>query len=145
MISQLLSIKTCLNKQLISCIIGLVNIEEAFEKKLYDVALTAKGRVVKILEDDHTGTPHQRIIIEVSPSQTILIAHNLERAYRIPVKIGDELEAHGTYVWNRYGGIIHNTHHDDRDACERNSSGKMVCGPKHEDGWVNLIGRENPH
>jgi hypothetical protein len=119
--------------------------EKAFEKKISDVALTAKGKVSRILEDDHEGAHHQRFIVKVSPTQTILIAHNLERAYRAPIKVGDKVEVHGTYVWNRHGGIIHNTHHDDRNACERDSSGKMVCGPKHEDGWIVFVGKKSPH
>jgi hypothetical protein len=119
--------------------------EEAFQKKVSDVPLIAEGRVVNILADDHEGAHHQRFIIEVSPSQTILIAHNLERAYRAPVKVGDKVEVHGTYVWNKYGGIIHNTHHDNRDACEKDSGGRVVCGPKHEDGWIVFVGKKSPY
>ena len=99
--------------------------EEAFEKKISDVALTAQGKVIEILDDDTDATPHQRFVIETPSLQTVLIAHNLERAYRVPVKIGDEIEVHGNYKWNKYGGLIHKTHHDDRGV--------------HEDGWINLL------
>lgn len=105
--------------------------EEAFEKKTSDVPLTAKGKVIKILADDHEGAHHQRFVIEISPTQTILISHNLERAYRAPVKIGDKVEVHGTYEWNKLGGIIHKTHHDERGI--------------HEDGYINFIGEKSPH
>ena len=99
-------------------------VEEAFYKKLDNVVLNAKGRVKEVLEDDLGVTPHQRFIVEVHSGHTILVAHNLERAYRVPVKIGDVVEVRGTFVWNKYGGLLHNTHHDDRG--------------EHEDGWVIL-------
>lgn len=119
--------------------------DEAFQKKLSDVVLTAKGRVIKILPDDHEDAHHQRFVIEGDSESTILIAHNLELAYRANIKIGDKVEVKGTYVWNKYGGILHNTHHDNRSACEEISSRKVVCGPKHEDGWIVFVGKKDPH
>ena len=105
--------------------------DEAFQKKVSDVALIAKGKVIKILPDNHEGAHHQRFVIEGDSRHTILIAHNLERAYRANIKIGDNVEAHGTYIWNKYGGILHNTHHDDRG--------------EHEDGYIIFAGKKNPH
>lgn len=119
--------------------------DEAFQKKLSDVILTAKGKVIRILPDNHEGAHHQRFIIECDSGRTILIAHNIERAYRANIKIEDEVEVKGSYVWNKYGGILHNTHHDDRSACDKVSGGRVVCGPKHEDGWVVFVGKKNPH
>lgn len=104
-----------------------MNVEEAFKKKISDTPITAEGRVIKILEDDREGEPHQRFIIETASRQTILVCHNLEYAYRVPVKLGDHLEVHGTYEWNDLGGLIHKTHHDDRGI--------------HEDGWINFAGK----
>jgi hypothetical protein len=104
--------------------------EEAFEQKLNDVPLTAEGKIVEVLPDDTDETPHQRFVIKLETGNTILIAHNLERAYRVPVKIDDEIEVHGTYKWNKYGGLIHKTHHDERRV--------------HEDGWINLVGKHHP-
>lgn len=88
------------------------------------------GKVKEILTDDTGSSPHQRFIIEVHSGHTVLIAHNLERAYRIPVKVGDHIEAHGEYVWNKYGGIVHNTHHSNQG--------------EHEDGWINFVGQKEP-
>lgn len=105
-----------------------MTVEEAFEKKISDVPLTIEGKVTEILADDHEGTHHQRFVIEIHSGHTVLIAHNLERAYRVPVKVGDRVEVRGTYVWNKYGGILHNTHHDDRGI--------------HEDGWINFVGKK---
>ncbi|OGY23173.1 MAG: hypothetical protein A2172_02225 [Candidatus Woykebacteria bacterium RBG_13_40_15] len=104
--------------------------EEAFEQKLNDVPMTAEGKVIEVLPDDIGETPHQRFVIKLDAGNTILIAHNLERAYRVPVKLGDEVEVHGTYKWNKYGGLIHKTHHDERG--------------EHEDGWINLVGVHHP-
>jgi len=106
-----------------------MNVEQAFKNKLSDIPVTAEGKVAEILEDDHFGEPHQRFIIKTDSNQTILIAHNLEYAYRVPVKVGDRIEVHGTYEWNDLGGIIHKTHHDNRGL--------------HEDGWINLVGKKH--
>jgi len=103
-------------------------VEEAFVKKVNDAPVTATGVVTKILPDDTEGVHHQRFVITVHSGHTVLVAHNLERAYRVPVRTGDKIEAHGSYVWNKYGGLIHNTHHDDES--------------KHEDGWINFVGKK---
>lgn len=88
--------------------------EEAFQTKESKVAVTTKGKVVKLLEDDTEGSPHQRFIVELHSGHTLLISNNLDLAYRVPVKINDIVEVKGTYVWNQYGGLIHDTHHDSR-------------------------------
>ena len=105
--------------------------KQAFAKKLADIFLTVTGKVVQILTDDTEGDPHQRFIIQTQSGQTVLVCHNLERAYRVPICAGDKIEVHGAYVWNKHGGLIHNTHHDDRRV--------------HEDGWINLVNKKNPN
>lgn len=105
--------------------------DNAFDKKLSNVGVTAQGKVIKVLEDDHKGAHHQRFVIEVSSGRTVLIAHNIEQAYRANIKIGDEVEAKGNYVWNKYGGLLHNTHHADRG--------------EHDDGYINFVGKKDPH
>ncbi|MEX0621457.1 MAG: DUF3465 domain-containing protein [Candidatus Woykebacteria bacterium] len=120
-------------------------VEEAFKNKLSGVTLVANGKVFKILGDDHKGTHHQRFVIKVPSGRTLLVSHNLERAYRPEIKIGDEVEVKGTYVWNKYGGLLHNTHHDDRNDCEKVVGDKIVCGPKHDDGWIVFVGEKDPH
>ena len=114
-----------------------MTVEEAFAARLSNATLTAAGRVVKILPDDTDETPHQRFIIEVHSGHTLLIAHNLTRAYRVPVKMGDKVEVRGAYVWNKYGGILHNTHHYESECVGRK------CIP-HEDGWINFVGVKTP-
>lgn len=107
-----------------------MNVEEAFEKNISDVPITIEGEVTKILEDDMGDTPHQRFVVTIHSGHTVLVAHNLARAYRTPAKVGDRVEIHGTYVWNKYGGILHNTHHSDQG--------------EHEDGWINFVGKKKP-
>jgi len=110
-----------------------MTVEEAFARRMHGVPLSAEGKVIRILEDDTDETPHQKFIIEPPGSHTILIANNLLRSYRIPVKTGDEVEIHGSYVWNKYGGLIHNTHHYGGECV----AGK--CEP-HDDGYINFVG-----
>lgn len=113
--------------------------EVAFARHMNGVTISATGKVIKILPDDTDNTPHQKFVIEIHSGHTVLVSHNLLRAYRIPVKIGDKIEVHGSYVWNRYGGLLHNTHHYN-DECQG-----PHCQP-HDDGYVNFVGiHKNPH
>ncbi|MDP2671157.1 MAG: DUF3465 domain-containing protein [bacterium] len=115
-----------------------MTVEEAFARRLHGVPLTVSGKVTRILTDDTDDTPHQRFIIEPEGGHTVLVAHNLKRAYRVPVKVEEEVEVHGSYVWNKYGGLIHNTHHYGGEC----QNGK--CEP-HEDGYINFMGENNPN
>jgi hypothetical protein len=68
--------------------------------------------VCRLLSDDDDDSPHQRFIIEVGNRQTLLIAHNLELAERVPVGMGDRVHVRGVYEWNDLGGLVHWTHDD---------------------------------
>ena len=70
------------------------------------------GFVRKLIRDDNDGSRHQRFIVEVSGGQTLLIAHNIDLAKRIPVGLGDRVKFRGMYEWNDLGGLVHWTHHD---------------------------------
>ncbi len=74
--------------------------------------ITCKGDVVRLLHDDHDGSRHQRFIIDRGRRDTLLIAHNIDIAERVPVGMGDRVEVSGMYEWNDLGGLIHWTHHD---------------------------------
>lgn len=91
-----------------------LNVEDAFTRHMDNVEMSSSGKVVKILEDDKEGTPHQRFIIQTSEGQTLLILNNLERAPRLSLKVGSEAKIKGIYRWNRHGGLIHETHTDKR-------------------------------
>jgi hypothetical protein len=121
-----------------------MTLEEAFGNKVSNAPLTITGKVIKILTDDTGSTPHQRFIVQIHNNHTVLVAHNLERAYRAPVHLGDQVEVHGTYVWNKYGGLLHNTHHFDKESCEFSADGRQICTPDHEDGWINFVGKKVP-
>lgn len=74
--------------------------------------LLVKGTVRRILSDDNVGSRHQRFIIEVADHRTLLIAHNIDLAHRVPVESGDVVTVRGRYEANERGGVIHWTHHD---------------------------------
>jgi hypothetical protein len=103
-----------------------MTVEEAFNERKSDVVLQAKGKVTKLLPDDIEGHPHQRFIIETHPGHTILVVNNTQHGYRVPVKLEDTVEVKGSYVWNQYGGLIHETHHSQE-------------GEAHEDGFITLV------
>ena len=73
---------------------------------------TVQGKVVKLLKDDREGNPHQRFLVNIAPDITLLVAHNIELAPRIPTQEGDTITISGEYVWNNRGGVLHWTHHD---------------------------------
>ncbi|MGV6814485.1 MAG: DUF3465 domain-containing protein [Phycisphaerales bacterium] len=86
------------------------------------------AKVVKVLDDDNDGDRHQRFLLAVesstSPANTILVAHNIDLAPRVPVSRGDIVQIFGQYEWNDRGGVVHWTHHDP--------------GGRHADGWIQL-------
>jgi len=86
------------------------------------------GRVTRVLSDDNDGSRHQRFIVEVAPGRTVLIAHNIDLAPRVPsISVGDTVSFYGEYEWNDRGGVIHWTHHDPRGS--------------HVGGWIEHKGR----
>jgi len=85
----------------------------AIDSRASGVQLQGQGRVIKVLPDDNNGSRHQRFILKLPSGQTLLIAHNIDLAPRIPsLKKGDTVAFYGEYEWNAKGGVIHWTHHD---------------------------------
>ncbi len=84
----------------------------AFEHKYNNVMLTVQGRVTKRLPTDTIGAHHQRFIVTLPNGQSILVVHNIDDAPRVPLRVGDEVEVRGRYLWNEQGGEMHWTHHD---------------------------------
>ena len=70
------------------------------------------GFVARLLSDDSDGSPHQRFILQLRNGQTLLIAHNIDLAERVPLGLGDRVRFRGMYEWNDLGGLVHWTHHD---------------------------------
>ena len=86
---------------------------QAFDKQQSDIQVKGEGMVVKVLADDNDGSRHQRFILDIGSGQTLLVAHNIDLAPRIPsLRAGDTVEFFGEYEWNHKGGVIHWTHHD---------------------------------
>jgi len=98
-------------------------IRDAFENHRSDVQVRGRSVVIRVLSDDNEGSRHQRILLRISPEQTILIAHNIDLAPRLnSLRKGDVLEFYGEYEWNSQGGVVHWTHRDPRS--------------KHVHGWL---------
>lgn len=68
--------------------------------------------VYKVLPDDTRGSQHQRFLVRSPGGQSLLIAHNIDLAPRVPLTEGDVLEIVGQFEFNDKGGVIHWTHHD---------------------------------
>lgn len=90
------------------------------------VEVTVIAPVKKLLPEDDQGLPHQKFLLELVNGSTILIAHDLAMANRVPIRPGDIVKIHGEYIWNSRGGLIHWTHHTDT--------------PYHEGGWIDFQG-----
>lgn len=104
-----------------------VPIEQSNIRSLYDaqrsgVMVSTKGNVTRILKDDNEGSRHQRFLISTEEGLTLLVAHNIDLAPRVPLSENDEISIYGQYEWNNKGGVLHWTHHDPNK--------------NHEEGWI---------
>lgn len=98
-------------------------LQQLFKNRQSNVQIKGSGKVYKILADDLKGSKHQRFILKMNSGQTLLIAHNIDLAKRIPsLSTGDSVEFFGEYEWNSKGGLLHWTHHDPAG--------------RHIDGWL---------
>ncbi|BBO71414.1 hypothetical protein DSCA_53440 [Desulfosarcina alkanivorans] len=103
-------------------------LKNAFENKINGFQVGGSGKVIIILPDDNQGSRHQRFILKLESSQTLLIAHNIDLAPKIEnLKVDDHVNFYGRYEWNSKGGVIHWTHHDPNG--------------QHEGGWLNHGGK----
>ncbi|WP_277207149.1 DUF3465 domain-containing protein [Vibrio misgurnus] len=100
-----------------------VILQKAYKSQQSDLQVRGIGQVVKVLPDDNDGSKHQRFILKLNSGQTLLVAHNIDLAPRIPnLKVGDSVEFYGEYEWNKKGGVLHWTHKDPRN--------------RHAHGWL---------
>ena len=106
---------------------GDAAIAEAFRRRESGVWVESSGVIERLLADDREGSPHQRFLMRLADGRTLLVAHNLDLAPRVPVHPGDRIRFRGEYAWNDRGGVIHWTHRDVRGG-----------GPG---GWIELRGR----
>lgn len=89
-------------------------IEQAFKARKSDVQVSGHGVVIKLLKDDNKGSRHQKFLVRINAQQTLLFAHNIDLAPRVPLQTGDEISFYGEYVYNPKGGVMHWTHHAPR-------------------------------
>ncbi len=66
----------------------------------------------RLLTDDNDGSRHQRFVLQLKNRDTLLLAHNIDLAQRVPLGMGDRIQFRGMYEWNELGGLVHWTHHD---------------------------------
>ena len=108
--------------------VGTHTAASAFAQGLSDVQISGSGRVIKTLPDDNHGSRHQRFILRLDDSQTLLVAHNIDLAPRLNgLKKGDSVAFYGEYEYNGQGGVLHWTHRDPKG--------------RHADGWLEYQGR----
>ncbi len=99
----------------------------AFAARRSDEWLETGGVVTRTLADDNDGDRHQRFIVEVAPGHTVLVAHNIDLAPRVPLKPGERVVMRGEYEWTERGGVLHWTHHDPRG--------------RRDGGWIRHAGK----
>ncbi len=97
------------------------------EDRASGVEVECAGRVKKVLPDDDETPRHQRLILTLTSGRTLLIAHNIDLAPRVPAEEGDEVSFRGEFEYSENGGVVHWTH---RDPARR-----------HESGWIRHRGR----
>lgn len=95
---------------------------QAYAQRQSEVWLDLQGNVSKLLKDDLTGSRHQRFIVKLANQHTVLVAHNIDLAKRIPLRVGQPIQIRGRYEWNRKGGVVHWTHLDPKN--------------RHPGGWI---------
>jgi hypothetical protein len=99
---------------------------DLFQSRRSGVEIEAAGRVVRLLPDDREGARHERFLVRIE-GVSVLVAHNLDRAPRVPLEAGDSVQLRGEYEWNEKGGVIHWTHRDPDG--------------RHDAGWIRHKGR----
>ncbi|EJH60156.1 DUF3465 domain-containing protein [Vibrio cholerae] len=103
-------------------------LQQAYQSQQSDLQVQGFGQVVKVLPDDNDGSKHQKFILKLNSGQTLLVAHNIDLAPRIPnLKVGDSVEFYGEYEWNKKGGFLHWTHKDPQN--------------RHAHGWLKHNGQ----
>jgi hypothetical protein len=107
---------------------GSDEIARAVAEERSGFMVSVGGAVKKVLPDDEEGSRHQRFIVTLANGDTVLVAHNIDLAPRVPLSEGDRVEVHGQYEWNEQGGVLHWTHHDPDG--------------RHAEGWIRHEGQE---
>lgn len=107
---------------------AITSFSEAFAERKSERWMTVSVRVIKTLPDDNKGSRHQRFLVEGRDGTTVLVAHNIDLAKPVPLRIDETIEIRGRYEWNEKGGVLHWTHAD--------PSGRL------DGGWIRHQGIE---
>ena len=102
-------------------------LDNLYATKANDTWVELNGTVSRLLADDLQGSRHQKFILTIG-NRTVLVAHNIDLAKRVPIKVGDEVGVRGQYEWNQQGGLVHWTHHDPQN--------------RHSGGWIEWQGKK---
>ena len=101
-------------------------ISTVYRARTSNVQVSGEGIVSRVLPDDRQGIHHQKFILKLPSGQSLLVAHNIDLAPRIPhLKKGDRISFIGEYEWNPKGGVLHWTH---KDPHGRHASGRLKRG-----------------
>ena len=92
-----------------------------------EMVLFENAVIVKLLPDDTEEPRHQRLLLKLETGGTVLVAHNIDLANRVPADEGDRITVFGQYEWNDRGGVLHWTHHAPRN--------------NREGGWIEFNGK----
>ena len=107
---------------------GAQAILDSFRSRRSNVIVECELEVERLLPDDNKGSRHQKMILRVpGTDHTVLLAHNIDLAPRVPARKGDTLRLCGEYEYSDKGGVVHWTHHDPQG--------------RHEPGWIELEGQ----
>ena len=101
-------------------------IRRLIDNEISGEMVTLEAEIVKLLPDDNAGSRHQRLLLALESGGTVLVAHNIDLAPRVPLSRGDDVIIAGEYEWNEQGGVIHWTHHDPAG--------------RHPGGWIEHAG-----
>jgi hypothetical protein len=95
-------------------------IGKLYREKRSDVVVEAGAVVGRLLPDDTEtsdgSSRHQRFIARLPTGATVLVAHNIDLASRVPLREGDNIRFRGEYEWTDRGGVVHWTHADKRNG-----------------------------
>ena len=104
------------------------DLDAAYQSRTSGQIAEVTAEVHKVLPDDRDGSRHQRFLIKLPSGLSVLVAHNIDLAPRVPdLQAGTPITIRGQYEWNDRGGVLHWTHHDPRG--------------RHEPGWIDYAGQ----
>ena len=75
----------------------LSDLQSIYKARKSSVMIYTQGDVIQILENDNKGSRHQRFILSTLDGVSLLIAHNIDLAQSVPLKVGDNIKVYGQY------------------------------------------------